>query len=146
MATIVAQRKNCEDYNQKNHYLCTMNILNELARMVLPSEKLEDFEIVKIEQSETLIEISLDEKYHAEYRDNTNIESKGFTRVKTITDFPIRDHKVLLHVRRRWYNISEGKSFNRIITLSEEGTSYSKEFATFLKETYGEFPSDLPHA
>ena len=123
-----------------------MNILNELARMVLPSEKLEDFEIVKIEQSETLIEISLDEKYHAEYRDNTTIESKGFTRVKTITDFPIRDHKVLLHVRRRWYNISEGKSFNRIITLSEEGTSYSKEFATFLKETYGEFPSDLPHA
>ena len=89
----------------------------------------------------------MDEKYHAEYRDNTNIESKGFTRVKTITDFPIRDHKVLLHVRRRrWYNISEGKSFNRIITLSEEGTSYSKEFATFLKETYGEFPSDLPYA
>ncbi len=146
MATIVAQRKNCGDYNQKNHYLCTMNILNELGRMVLPNEKLEDFEIVKIEQSETLIDISLDEKYHAEYRDNTNIESKGFTRVKTITDFPIRDHKVLLHLRRRWYNISEGKSFNRIITLSEEGTSYSKEFATFLKETYGEFPSDLPYA
>ena len=53
---MLAQRKNCGDYNQKNHYLCTMNILNELARIVLPSEILEDFEIVKIEGSSLILD------------------------------------------------------------------------------------------
>lgn len=27
-----------------------------------------------------------------------------------------------------------------------QGTRYSKEFGAFLKETYGDFPSDLPYA
>ena len=28
----------------------------------------------------------------------------------------------------------------------ESGTRYSKEFAAFLKETYGHIPDDLPYA
>jgi hypothetical protein len=30
--------------------------------------------------------------------------------------------------------------------VTEKGTRYSKEFAAFLKETYGDIPSDLPYA
>ena len=114
---------------------------------MLPSEMLDYFDVVKIEQSSTLIELSLDEIYPSCYRDNPDIESKGFMAPTTITDFPIRDHKLLLHVRRRrWLNLKDGVSFCRPLHLVAEGTCYSKEFAAFLKETYGEFPRDLPYA
>lgn len=114
---------------------------------MLPSQILDYFEVVKVQQSSTLIEINLDELYPASYKDNADIESKGFMDATTITDFPIRDHKLLLHIRRRrWLNRKDGVSFCRPISLVAEGTCYSKEFAAFLKDTYGEFPSDLPYA
>ena len=129
------------------YYLCSMDILEQLARIVLPSELLDDFEILKVSQTETLIEIWLDERYPDSYRENSDIESKGFMPCTTITDFPIRDHKVLLHVRRRrWRSVSRDVSFCRPIKLAADGTCYSAEFASFLKETYGEFPCDLPYA
>lgn len=124
-----------------------MEILKKLASLVLPSEILESFEIVDVEQSSSLIKIYLDEVYYKDYLQDKTIESKGFMKPVTITDFPIRDHKVLLYVRRRrWLNKLDGTSFCKPISLTAEGTCYSKEFASFLKETYGEFPSDLPYA
>jgi hypothetical protein len=124
-----------------------MDLLHQLASLMLPSQILDYFEVVKVQQSSTLIEINLDELYPASYKDNADIESKGFMDATTITDFPIRDHKLLLHIRRRrWLNRKDGVSFCRPISLVAEGTCYSKEFAAFLKDTYGEFPSDLPYA
>ena len=119
----------------------------QLVSLILPQSILEYFEVVKIEQSETLIEISLDELYYEDYKNSDEIASKGFMPSTTITDFPIRDHKLLLHIRRRrWLNLKDGLSFSKPINLVSEGTCYSKEFADFLKETYGEFPRDLPYA
>ncbi|WP_315388091.1 hypothetical protein [Hoylesella shahii] len=114
---------------------------------MLPSQILDYFDVVKVEEGATQIEISLDETYPESYKTDENIESKGFMEPTTITDFPIRDHKLLLHVRRRrWLNRKDGVSFCRPLNLVAEGTCYSKEFAAFLKDTYGEFPSDLPYA
>ena len=47
--------------------------------------------------------------------------------------------------RRRWTDSRTGKSFSIPIDLDivSKGTRYSKEFGAFLKETYGEIPSDL---
>ena len=132
---------------EKKLYLCSMDLIRKMASLMLPSSMLEYFEVVKVEESATLIEISLDELYPVEYKNAPNIESKGFMSSTTITDFPIRDHKLLLHVRRRrWIRKDDGVSFCRPIDLTASGTCYSKEFAAFLKETYGEFPSDLPYA
>ena len=67
----------------------------------------------------------------------------------SVTDFPIRDHKVVLRIRRRrWTDIRTGKSFSIPIDLDVvcKGTRYSKEFGVFLKETYGDVPGDLPYA
>ena len=64
-----------------------------------------------------------------------------------VTDFPIKEHKVILKLRRRrWKNKQTGKSFVEKISVTENGTRYSKEFAAFLKETYGDIPGDLPYA
>lgn len=124
-----------------------------LARLVLPSEVVEHFDIRDItyvdrdDYDEAEAHIHLDEKMNSSLQDDVHFESKGFTSPTHITDFPIRDHKVVLVVRRRrWVDLRSGKSFVIPISLTADGTRYSKSFASFLKETYGHIPDDLPYA
>jgi hypothetical protein len=61
--------------------------------------------------------------------------SKGFFPEIVIQDFPIRGHKVFLHIRRRrWLNTETSKVIYRNWTLVEKGTRMTGEFAAFLKE------------
>lgn len=123
--------------------------LTMLARIVLPSEILDYFIVSGVEQTATEIHISLDEVMNQELKENEHYESKGFMEAVNVTDFPIRDHKVILKIRRRrWTDLRTGKSFSVPIDLDivAKGTRYSKEFGAFLKETYGDVPSDLPYA
>ena len=123
--------------------------MNMLACIVLPSQILDYFSIVGIEQTSNEIHISLDEKMNPELGNDIHFESKGFMEAVSVTDFPIRDHKVILKIRRRrWTDTRTGKSFSIPIDLDivAKGTRYSKEFGVFLKETYGDVPRDLPYA
>lgn len=123
--------------------------LNMLARIVLPAQILDYFLISGVEQISKEIYISLDEKMNPELSKDLHFESKGFMAAVSVTDFPIRDHKVILKIRRRrWTDLRTGKSFNIPIDLDvvAKGTRYSKEFGDFLKETYGDVPGDLPYA
>lgn len=102
-----------------------------------------------IEQTTGEIHISLDEKMNPELGNDAHFESKGFMEAVSVTDFPIRDHKVILKIRRRrWTDTRTGKSFSIPIDLDvvARGTRYSKDFGAFLKETYGDVPCDLPYA
>ena len=96
-----------------------MEALELLARVVLPEEILLHFEIIGVDKTINEIHIHLDEKSHPELQSDIHYESKGFTQAVSITDFPIRDHKVLLKVRsRRWLDLRTGKSFSfPIITV-----------------------------
>ena len=134
-----------------NFYLCLMerNQLEALARIVLPSEMLDYFEITSVEQSQTEIRIHLDELKAPALSGDAHFVSKGFMDAVDVTDFPIRDHKVILAVRRRrWTDLRTGKSFCRPVSLDIacKGTRYSNVFWAFLKDTYGDIPSDLPYA
>ena len=123
--------------------------LNMLAQIVLPAQILDYFSIAGVEQTTSEIHIRLDEKMNPELSNDIHFESKGFMEVVNVTDFPIRDHKVILRIRRRrWLDIRTGKSFSIPIDLDvlAKGTRYSKEFGAFLKETYGDVPRDLPYA
>ncbi|MFZ1236261.1 MAG: hypothetical protein WAR39_04580 [Prevotella sp.] len=123
--------------------------LYQLAELVLHREVLGYFSIVRIDQSSTLFRIHLDEKMEKELSSDTHFESKGFMDAVEVTDFPIRDHKVVLVLRRRrWFDTRTGKSFSLPlrIDITASGTRYSKEFGAFLKETYGDIPRDLPYA
>ena len=123
--------------------------LNMLARIVLPAQILDYFLISGVEQISKEIYISLDEKMNPELSKDLHFESKGFMAAVSVTDFPIRDHKVILKIRRRrWTDLRTGKSFYIPIDLDvvAKGTRYSKEFGAFLKGTYGDVPGDLPYA
>ena len=86
-------------------------------------------------------------QFKAEYKENPEIESKGFCEAVTIRDFPIRDKGVDLIVRRRkWYDKQNNRYFSDSYDLKAEETRYSKEFAAFLKGVYGDDSYDLPFA
>ena len=120
-----------------------------LAQIVLPTQILKFFSITGVDRTSTEIRISLDERMSPELSGDAHFESKGFMEAVNVTDFPIRDHKVILRIRRRrWTDTRTGKSFSIPIDLDvvAKGTRYSKEFGAFLKDTYGDVPRDLPYA
>lgn len=88
----------------KISYLCLMEDkgLLMLARIVLPKEVLDNFLITDIEYVDTKaydepeLHIHLDEKMHPDLQGDSFFESKSFISPVEVTDFPIRDHKVVL--------------------------------------------------
>lgn len=85
-------------------------ILEQLASLVLPKEILERFVIVKIETDERDIDamsmtIHLDERMNTAYQESEDYESLGFMDAVSVTDFPIRDHKVVLN-----YDVVDGRT------------------------------------
>lgn len=127
----------------------------KLVRYMLPKGILDYFEITDIseevtdEKDETgtvirILHIYLDER---DLRDVTwhDLQPNGFTEPRQFNDFPQREHKVLLHVRRRRWLDQDGRNVVlESLPLVAAGTAYSVEFADFLKKMVGYLPSDGP--
>ncbi|MBC8484748.1 MAG: transposase [Bacteroidetes bacterium] len=117
--------------------------MTELIRYFLPEEIIDNFEVVDIKaiglDVDAELHIYLDEKFiYPPAHAAKNLESKGFLKAVKISDFPIRDKKVLLLVRRRkWKDMLTGNIYTRTFDLKHKGTNYTKEFAAFLKENPG---------
>ncbi|WP_446012195.1 ISAon1 family transposase N-terminal region protein [Candidatus Electrothrix sp.] len=111
----------------------------EIIKFILPEDMLEYFDLVNIERLGNQLRFYLDEKNEKPPELSAkSLESKGFTPPLSLYDFPIRNQKVVLKVRRRkWKDTATGKTHTREWDLKHEGTSYTKEFAAFLKKMYG---------
>ncbi|MFC6190736.1 transposase [Dyadobacter subterraneus] len=119
-----------------------LNALQEsyqaLVRFLLPEGILDYFELSKIVEGLTGLNIYLEEKNlpPTEYNDQ-KLESKGFLPEVYIQDFPIRNQKVTLCIkRRRWEVKATGGIISRDLNLVQQGTRMTKEFADFLKAMY----------
>ncbi len=89
-----------------------------------------------------ILHIYLDEQDNRT-KAQSSLSANGFTEATLINDFPIRDRKVVLHVRRRRWLDAEGHNVVlNVYNLATQGTRYSEEFAAFLKERLGYLPSD----
>jgi hypothetical protein len=133
---------------KKNSYLCFFKsffMYPDLLRYVLPCEIVDYFDLVNLHTLGDTLHFHLDEKpvVPAEYQ-GLNLSSNGFYETSTVKDFPLRDKKVVLHLRRRRWVDEAGKSYSRQWDLVAEGTRYSKEFAFFLKEAFGYLPDSSP--
>jgi hypothetical protein len=118
-----------------------------LARYILPEEIIDNFDIVDIEEKTSVLHIRLDEQpvlpagYTAE-----RVSPNGFFPSSSVYDFPIRDRKVVLHIRRRrWVEKDTGKSLSRSWEITAQGTRYTAGFAAFLKEVFGYAPDPDQH-
>jgi len=126
-----------------------------LVRYMLPKGIPDNFEVRELKEENTgtkdetgteirVLHIYLDER---DLRDEVwhDLKPNGFTEPRVFNDFPLREYKVVLHVRRRRWLTEDGK--NVILdspALVADGTSYSVEFAAFLKEVVGYLPSNGP--
>ena len=73
-------------------------------------------------------------------------ESKGFMEAAMRQTFPLRDHKAFQDQTPALTDLRTGKSFSIPTTdIVAKGTDTPKNLI-FLKETYGDIPSDLPYA
>jgi len=110
-----------------------------LLEYLLPKDFKIYFDIVKIEEAQKGgLLIHLDEKptRPSEHSDK-ELVSKGFDKPVQIQDFPIREKAVYFMVRRRkWKDKQTGKVYMTNWKLTANGTSYTKEFAAFLKEIF----------
>lgn len=109
---------------------------NSLIGLFLPQYIIEHFELKSVEQKQETLHLYLEEinKSPTEYSQD-KLQSKGFFDSITVQDFPIREFKVYLHIkRRRWLNLITNKVVFKDWNLVEQGTHFTQEFASFLKE------------
>lgn len=110
----------------------------DLLRELLPSEIVDNFDIVRFEKTKERFDIWFDEKRIQEEEDavNENVIAYGFGDYKCIQDFPLRGRLTHLHLRKRkWLDKSSGEIFSYSIDTSEyEGTRLNAEFVDFLKD------------
>ena len=120
-------------------------MIKELLRYVLPKEVVDSFDLVNLHKEEETLHLFLDECniIPEEYKEMSLLPN-GFYEESTLKDFPLRDKKVVLHIRRRRWVDKAGNSYSRRWDLAAEGTRYSKEFAIFLKEAFGYIPDTSP--
>jgi hypothetical protein len=109
---------------------------NSLITLLLREYLTHYFELTSIDKQEEVLHLFLEElnKILIEYSKD-KVQSKGFFEPITVQDFPIREYKVYLHIkRRRWLNLSTNKVVSTDWNLVAKGTRLTKEFASFLKE------------
>lgn len=122
------------------------NIYKSLVSMFLPDDLLDYFDVVDFKEEltgktilngypEKNLHIYLDESDKLHPKDD-GYKPNGYTEESLVYDFPIRDRKAILHVRRRRWITPDGH--NEVLDYGEllgaNGTRLSREFAAFLKE------------
>jgi hypothetical protein len=127
--------------------MSTYEQLETLARYILPEEILNDFDIVGIEEKSGILHIRLDEQPNLPLGYTTDtVSPNGFFPSSCVYDFPIRNRKVVLDIRRRrWVEKDTGKSLSKSFETTSKGTRYTESFAAFLKGVFGYDPDSGQH-
>lgn len=130
-----------------------MSVLQGLVSYMLPPTLLDYFDVVSVEEhpigdkarkglERGELVVFLEE--HNEFRfseEGHTYRPNGFYEASTLNDFPLRDRRVVLSLRRRrWVDEQTGRSVGNKYHIVTEGTRHTVEFAAFLKETFGYVP------
>ena len=131
----------------------SIEIYREILRFVLPPSLLDYFDVVDVKMRELSpgeqmgvesggVTFYLDELDNLrEKEDGHTYRPNGFYKASRVNDFPLRDKRVKLVIRRRrWVDEQTGKSVGNKYNITTEGTRHLVEFAAFLKEAFGYVP------
>lgn len=98
-----------------------MNGLKALCSVFLPKNTLNNFDILKVKDEEDEIEITLQEKNNPPVK---GAKPEGFKDLM-VSDFPIRNKKVILKYRRRYWKVKGQDSLiTSDIPLVHTGTKF----------------------
>ena len=131
----------------------SLELYKEIISLVLPKALMEYFDVVDVK----IRELSPTERRGVEsgeitfYLEELNdlrekqpghtYRPNGFYEPSRENDFPLRDKRVSLVLRRRrWIDEQTGQSVGNKYHIVTEGTRHTLEFAAFLKETFGYVP------
>jgi hypothetical protein len=106
-------------------------------RALLPDFIVSYYELLRVESVSDVLHLYLQEKNYEETNmTKKHLLSKGSLLPEiTIQDFPIRDKRVFLHIKRRyWLNTHTGKVEQRNWNQVAQGTRKTGEFAAFLSD------------
>ena len=126
-----------------------INMYEGWASYFLPPGVLEYFEVTDFAEEtvsskdllySTILHIYLDERDNRT-PDMKGAVSNGFSEESCLKDFPARDKKTVLYVRRRRWTMPDGTTkfvdLSNKIQLRYQGTRYSEDFALFLNKADG---------
>lgn len=133
--------------------MSTVSILHDVVSLMFPSHLLEYFDLVEVrerpiaekdrqgvESGELIFHLEERDEFRGR-EDGHTYRPNGFYEASRVRDFPLRDKKVTLLIRRRrWLDEATGKSVGNRYDLTADGTRHSVEFAAFLKECFGQIP------
>ena len=113
-----------------------LELYKHFISFFLPEGLLDFFDLVCVESQKDIVYtgellIHLDERDNRT-EDMQELRLNGFTEPTILTDFPIRERRVELHIRRRRWLTPDGKNvILNMYPLVASGTRYSAEFAAF---------------
>ena len=115
----------------------------KLARYILPQEFEDHFTLTDVSEeskgTELLLHVYLSENDEIP-EGREDLVPNGYYEEVRINDFPIRDRRTILHIRRRRWKDKDGRTVCKDWQLVAKGTRHSNEFAAFLKEFLGYIP------
>lgn len=121
------------------------SVIKTLLSLLFSEEISNNFIIKKVQDFPEYIEIHLEEL--AELVPEALFDSKeivldGFCNPKELQSFPIKGKAVYLKLfRRRWKEKGSTKHYSNSYNLNHEGVKATKAFSSFLKDTFGQTPS-----
>lgn len=111
-----------------------------LVEYLLPDFILTYYQLTRVESASEVLHLH-EKNYEQATAEKRDLLSKGFLPQITIQDFPIRDKRVFLHIkRRRWLTTKTGNVETRDWSQVAQGTRMTTDFAAFLKEIDGFLP------
>lgn len=132
----------------------SLELYKEVMSLVLPKALFDYFDLVDVKIREIPVNQQMGVEsgeitFYLDELDNLRDKEEGHTyrpngfyEASRVRDFPLRDKKVTLVIRRRrWIDEQTGQSVGNKYILTAQGTRHSLEFAAFLKETFGYIPN-----
>lgn len=112
-------------------------IIQQMARIFVPAEILEDFEIVSLEDNgEDGLVIHMDEKEAKAPMGGRGLVKDGYMRPKVLRHFPTGGRPCEIQLRRRRWVLAgdKTKDYHNTYSYTEDGCTATKGYAAFLKE------------
>lgn len=122
----------------------TTTALQSLFNVLFPPEISMHFEIKDVKEYSDRIEIRMEELSELVPERlylKEEIILDGFCNPIELQSFPLKGKSVYLRLyRRRWKEKGEKAHYSNIYDIHPDGVKATKDFATFLKESFGQSP------
>ena len=122
----------------------SQEVLQSLFSVLFPEVISLHFKITSVKEFKNRIEIRMEELPELVppgLESSTEISLDGFCNPLELQSFPLKGKSVYLKLyRRRWKQKGTKQHFSNTYDIHPDGVKATKDFASFLKETFGQTP------